>query len=153
MGIIEFLKTMSIRNKIKVISVFPLIFIIILSFFLNFNTYKKVNQLEDMKELANLNVKISLLLHETQKERGMSAGYIGSNGVKFKDNLTEQKELTNKNINEFKKTVQTLNSEIFPLSDSWHAQSSTPFRLHSQYAGLRRKPAGHGSPTNNSSGD
>ena len=61
MGIIEFLKTMSIRNKIKVISVFPLIFIIILSFFLNFNTYKKVNQLEDMKELANLNVKISLL--------------------------------------------------------------------------------------------
>ena len=28
MGIIEFLKTMSIRNKIKVISVFPLIFII-----------------------------------------------------------------------------------------------------------------------------
>ena len=36
MGIIEFLKTMSIRNKIKVISVFPLIFIIILSFFLNF---------------------------------------------------------------------------------------------------------------------
>ena len=64
MGIIEFLKTMSIRNKIKVISVFPLIFIIILSFFLNFNTYKKVNQLEDMKELANLNVKISLLLHE-----------------------------------------------------------------------------------------
>ena len=116
MGIIEFLKTMSIRNKIKVISVFPLIFIIILSFFLNFNTYKKVNQLEDMKELANLNVKISLLLHETQKERGMSAGYIGSNGVKFKDNLTEQKELTNKNINEFKKTVQTLNSEIFPLN-------------------------------------
>ena len=69
-----------------------------------------------MKELANLNVKISLLLHETQKERGMSAGYIGSNGVKFKDNLTEQKELTNKNINEFKKTVQTLNSEIFPLN-------------------------------------
>ena len=46
----------------------------------------------------------------------MSAGYIGSNGVKFKDNLTEQKELTNKNINEFKKTVQTLNSEIFPLN-------------------------------------
>ena len=66
MGIIEFLKTMSIRNKIKVISVFPLIFIIILSFFLNFNTYKKVNQLEDMKELANLNVKISLLLFESQ---------------------------------------------------------------------------------------
>ena len=55
-------------------------------------------------------------MHETQKERGMSAGYIGSNGVKFKDNLTEQKELTNKNINEFKKTVQTLNSEIFPLN-------------------------------------
>ena len=32
MGIIEFLKTMSIRNKIKVISVFPLIFIIVFGF-------------------------------------------------------------------------------------------------------------------------
>ena len=114
MGIIRFLKTMSIKNKIKVISIFPLIFIIVLSFFINLDTYKNVIQLKNMKELAQLNVKISSLLHETQKERGMSAGYLGSNGVKFKDNLMPQKELTNKTLKEFEIMIETLDSKIYP---------------------------------------
>ena len=114
MGIIKFLKTMSIKNKIKLISIFPLVFIIILSFFINLDTYKNVVQLKNMKELIKLNVKISALLHETQKERGMSAGYLGSKGTKFEDNLVAQKELTNKNLIEFKTMIQTVDSKIYP---------------------------------------
>ena len=50
MGIIQFLKTMSIKNKIRLISILPLVFVVILSFYININIYQKVSQLKDMKE-------------------------------------------------------------------------------------------------------
>lgn len=119
MGIIQFLKTMSIKNKIRVISIFPLVFIIILSFYININTYQKVSQLHDMKHLATLNTKISSLLHETQKERGLSFSFIGSNGQKFKENLETQRKFTDEIFKEFSKILEELdktqysrNSEI-----------------------------------------
>ena len=114
MGIIQFLKTMSIKNKIRLISIFPLIFIVILSFYININTYQKVSQLEDMKELAILNTKISLLLHETQKERGVSASFIGSNGLKFKETLEAQRKLTDEIFKEFSKTLENIDKTTYP---------------------------------------
>ena len=114
MGIIQFLKTMSIKNKIRLISIFPLIFIVILSFYININTYQKVSQLEDMKELAILNTKISLLLHETQKERGLSASFIGSNGLKFKETLEAQRKLTDEIFKEFSKTLENIDKTTYP---------------------------------------
>ena len=100
MGIIQFLKTMSIKNKIRLISILPLVFVVILSFYININIYQKVSQLKDMKELTNLSIKISSLLHETQKERGLSASFIVSNDIKFKESLETQRKLTDENLKE-----------------------------------------------------
>lgn len=46
-------------------------------------TYKFFNEKERIKEtmvLVKLSEKLSLFIHETQKERGMSAGFLGSSG-------------------------------------------------------------------------
>ena len=67
--------------------------------------YDKEAKLVAVKEIINVNEKISLLLHETQKERGSSAGFLGSSGLKFKDILLTQREITNKSIEEFKKIL------------------------------------------------
>ena len=96
------LKRLSVENKMRLLALFPLIFIIALSLFITISSYKKVTKLENVNELVVLNTKISLLLHETQKERGASAGYLGSKGVKFKDILLKQRDLTNERVNEFK---------------------------------------------------
>ena len=114
MGIIQFLKTMSIKNKIRLISILPLVFVVILSFYININIYQKVSQLKDMKELTNLNIKISSLLHETQKERGLSASFIVSNDIKFKESLETQRKLTDENLKEFTKTIENLNTTSYP---------------------------------------
>ncbi|MEM9347789.1 MAG: methyl-accepting chemotaxis protein [Planctomycetota bacterium] len=45
------------------------------------------------KEMAQLAGKISALVHETQKERGMTAGYLGSEGANFSTELIEQRKL------------------------------------------------------------
>ncbi|QEP43407.1 methyl-accepting chemotaxis protein [Ectothiorhodospiraceae bacterium BW-2] len=46
--------------------------------------------------LVELSTSISALVHELQKERGMSAGYIGSAGAQFRDKLPQQHQLTDR---------------------------------------------------------
>jgi methyl-accepting chemotaxis protein len=62
------------------------------------------SSIERAQKLNILSQKLSLLIHETQKERGASAGFIGSKGKKFGDILPKQRELTNtrnKELNEY----------------------------------------------------
>ncbi len=42
------------------------------------------------------------LVHEVQKERGMSAGYLGSKGVKFKQELVQQRRLVDARFADYK---------------------------------------------------
>ncbi len=111
---LNFLRIMSIQNKIKTLSFFPLVFILCMSFYIDMDLYNKQSKLVDVKEIINLNQKISLLLHETQKERGITSAFLGTKGAKFKDTLITQKELTNKNIEEFKKTINQISVEKYP---------------------------------------
>ena len=111
---IKYLRTMSIKNKVKMLSIFPLLFIIGLSLYINMGLYEKVSKLSDIEEIIDLNQKISLLLHETQKERGSSSGFLGSSGTKFKDTLLSQREITNKNIEEFQKALSKIPVSNYP---------------------------------------
>ena len=50
------------------------------------------SEMQSVETLAGLAVKVSALVHETQKERGMTAGFIGSNGKKFVAKLPAQRK-------------------------------------------------------------
>ena len=67
-----------------------------------YDSYEKDLKLKNVEKLLILNTKISLLLHETQKERGLSVAYLESKNDTFKKNLLNQRELTNNKIDEFK---------------------------------------------------
>ena len=60
------------------------------------------NEITRIQTLANLGVKMSALVHETQKERGMSAGFLGSKGLKFVTELPAQRGQTDQKLSEFK---------------------------------------------------
>ena len=66
-----------------------------------------------LKELNLLSQELSVLIHETQKERGASAGYLGSKGKKFSDILPKQRNLTNKRINNLNAYISTLDISSF----------------------------------------
>lgn len=72
---------------------------------------KNMNQLE---ELVGLSSQISLLVHETQKERGASAGFLGSKGKKFKDRLPIQRKLTDTQLSNYKQFIETMDSAKYP---------------------------------------
>jgi methyl-accepting chemotaxis protein len=59
------------------------------------NVNSEMNKYSGVTQLA---VKISNLVHETQKERGASAGFLGSKGAKFGDTLAKQRTLTDEKL-------------------------------------------------------
>ena len=51
-----------------------------------------------LESMAGLSVRFSNLVHELQKERGMTAGFIGSGGSKFSEQLRMQRLATNEKL-------------------------------------------------------
>ena len=86
------LKNLSIKQKLILLMLIPLIVVIVLSAQLANKSYNKKVSLNKIEKIVLLSTKISAFVHETQKERGMTAGYLGSNGTKFIDELPRQRE-------------------------------------------------------------
>jgi len=105
---------MSIKNKIKVLTIIPLLVIFILSALVITDSYRNQSRLEEVRKLLDFSEKISALLHETQKERGASAGYLGSKGSEFKDILEKQRNLTDKRVEEFLEFARSFDSSSYP---------------------------------------
>jgi len=96
------LTKLSIKQKLILIMSIPLIVVILLAGKLTYDSYSYNSSLIKLEKVVILSTKIGSLLHETQKERGMTAGYLGSKGKKFADKLPNQRENADQRINELK---------------------------------------------------
>ena len=121
---------LSIKQKLIAIMLIPLVIVILLAAKLAYDSYRSLENLKSLDKVVILSTKIGALVHETQKERGMTAGFIVSKGVKFKDELPKQREEVNKQItflneflSDFDKSkysddfVKNLNSGLEKLKD------------------------------------
>ena len=79
-----------------------------------YNNIQFVRNTKKLEVLVTLSSNLSRLIHETQKERGMSAGYLGSHGKKFGNLLVTQRKLTNKRIKELKNFLSQIDFNDFP---------------------------------------
>ena len=101
-------KNMSIKIKLMLLVIIPILALSIIagkSIILNIN---KVSSFNNLQKVVILSTKVSALVHETQKERGATAGFIGSKGNKFADTLPIQRELTNKRVMELKNFLSSV---------------------------------------------
>jgi len=89
-----FINHLSIRNKLLTLAIFPLIGFICFAAHDLTQTYQEKIELEKMLVLTNAASVSSFLVHELQKERGASAGYLSSKGKKFKDIMIKQRQST-----------------------------------------------------------
>ena len=105
---------MSIKFKLNLISTIVVSFALIIIILTTSEAVHDRAVISQAKELNILSQKLSLLIHETQKERGASAGFIGSKGKKFADILPKQRLLTTKRNSEFTTYTSTLNLSSFP---------------------------------------
>ena len=96
------LTKLSIKQKLILIMSIPLIVVILLAGKLTYDSYTYNSSLIKLEKVVILSTKIGSLLHETQKERGMTAGYLGSKGKKFSNKLPLQRDNADQRINELK---------------------------------------------------
>jgi len=67
---------------------------------------KKMSDATQVEANAFLVHKVLNLVHETQKERGSSAAYLGSKGQLFKQDLSNQHNITDNKLNELRKEIK-----------------------------------------------
>jgi len=101
---------MNIKTKLNIVIILIALFSAFVISLLVYEFYKEYRNDEISLKLNNLSKKISLLLHETQKERGASAGFLASQGKKFKNTLQMQRKLTDKRYKEYLEYIKKLNS-------------------------------------------
>ena len=77
-----------------------------------------MTQMNKLQQVSNVSVRLSALVHELQKERGLSAGYIGSKGKEFDDELFSQRLLTSRRIREVEKIHSILHNKLFEFDIS-----------------------------------
>ena len=106
------LYNMKIKNKILSLVLVPLFFILYLAI-VNINSlYSEHKSLNVLSQAVTLSTKLSAFVHETQKERGLSAGYLGSKDVAFKQKLVNQRSLTDEKTTLFKEFLNSMNQSV-----------------------------------------
>ncbi len=101
------LKDIHIKTLLPV-SLFLLI-VLTYSTYLASNKYFQYNSLKELKSGIDLSRHLSRTIHEIQRERGLSSGFIASNGKKLKKELIVQRNNTIKAINNLKVFLQNDN--------------------------------------------
>ncbi len=104
---------MTIKNKLKLITAIVISFAVVIIALTISDALEKRTVITQAKELNVLSQKLSLLIHETQKERGASAGFLGSKGAKFGEILKKQRVLTDKRYDELQAYVNSLDLQNY----------------------------------------
>ncbi|MBA6225474.1 methyl-accepting chemotaxis protein [Colwellia sp. MB02u-18] len=112
----------SFKNKIFIVLALPLIGFLWLSILTIKQSYIVNNEMKNLTELTQLSISYSELVHELQKERGTTAGFLGSKGKTFVTRLNKQRIATDEKLtsrddflklNDFKQvSIVKLNQEI-----------------------------------------
>ncbi len=107
------LNNLSINKKLLILSLFFISIIFIYAIRLSIDALENYNNSRDVIKIVQLSVFMNNVVHEMQKERGASAGYLSSAGKKFSAILRRQKMLTDTQLQLLE---QHLDSEQNPFT-------------------------------------
>ena len=101
------MKSLSIRNKLLILVTTALLLIAFFSLRSLVKAYNEWKLGEELERGVKFSIHISNLVHELQKERGVTAGYLGSGGKKFVTKLPNQRKETDKRIVELQNFLKS----------------------------------------------
>ena len=106
-------KKFTLIQQIVIISVLPILAILFFAYSIierEFNTYTSTNKLQSALEIS---FAATTLVHELQKERGLTAGFLASKGARFKSELEEQRKVSNAERDTLKAIYSKSNLSVF----------------------------------------
>ena len=90
-NILHGIRNISVCSRILLALSVPVIVLVAFAGIMLTEDWRQARESDRVRNLAELAPSISNLVHELQKERGASAGFIGSKGAKFSDILKAQR--------------------------------------------------------------
>jgi methyl-accepting chemotaxis protein len=91
-----------LSRYLSVLTLIPVVVLLVFIFADIFRAYHAFDQANETIADVNLVTVTSQLVHELQKERGMSAGFIGSKGSKFVSEIRYQRAVTDTELSNLK---------------------------------------------------
>lgn len=128
---------MPIKSKLLALIVMPLLGLVYFSGNTLHDRYTTQSEMVKIENLSHIAESIGAVVHEMQKERGMSAGFLGSKGKKFATELPEQRRLTDKKYQVLKREFDDLNLADYEPSLAQSKQSF--YQSMSKLANLRTR--------------
>jgi methyl-accepting chemotaxis protein len=119
------LSSWKISSRINLLLALPFLGALLFSTMLTYSTWQEQNKTHELLELGSLAPKFSALVHELQKERGMSAGFIASKGVKFRAELPEQRAQTDSRRTQLDTALKTFAVDAYGSNIAGAIQQAT----------------------------
>jgi diguanylate cyclase (GGDEF)-like protein/PAS domain S-box-containing protein len=105
----------SIGNRIALALALPIIALLFFSLWTLAGYHRIANDTHDLREMAEFAPAVSALIHELQQERGLSAGFLGSNDEAFAENLSPQNDKTDAKSSSFLDALKRVGTERFDI--------------------------------------
>ena len=125
----------SFRNKIFILLALPILGFLWLSINTIIENIEIKNEMATIAPLTELSVVYGELVHELQIERGITAGYLGSKGAKFKSQLRAQRQNTDQ---KYAQQMNFWNENDFALPNVIQLHSSI-VDMQQELASIRRE--------------
>ncbi|MDD5329746.1 MAG: methyl-accepting chemotaxis protein [Sulfuricella sp.] len=109
----SYLSHRSIRIKLALILLLPIGGLLYFAGAAVWEKYLYVENLHSLRSLTHLAIKTGGVIHELQKERGLSGGFVGSQGQKFAAELTTQRANTDGKVAELQTFLQDFDATRF----------------------------------------
>jgi methyl-accepting chemotaxis protein len=106
----------TIKRQLGLVSIVVVFVALLLGIKTVVDGQRKLQNIHDLQNIVTLSTSISLFVHESQKERGTSAGFIGSSGKKFADKLAPQRLLTDKEQKRYREALGEIDLARYPQS-------------------------------------
>ncbi|MBP3125480.1 nitrate- and nitrite sensing domain-containing protein [Thalassospira sp. ER-Se-21-Dark] len=126
-----------IGKKLAISLIPTLVALIVLSAISITGRYQQMDELGNIRGLTELAGQIGTTVHELQKERGASAGFIGSGGASFAEQLSRQRDLTDEKIAALKGALSDF--DIDQYDEKLAVRVTTFTRLIDQIPQMRAK--------------
>ena len=108
----RFLQNLPLKIKIGLIVLLPMCGYLVTTGINLHSTYSQYQSAQTVVTLVTFDGMISQLVHELQKERGSSSGYIASKGQKFTDILANQRTATDEKITPYQVELAEVKRQI-----------------------------------------
>ncbi|GEK74491.1 MULTISPECIES: methyl-accepting chemotaxis protein [Halomonas] len=107
----KWLHRLSLGRKFALTLIVPLVVLTTFALMGGLERQRTMSDMSRLETLAELASRAGALVHQLQRERGMSAGYLGSEGASFGDALHEQRRATDERLEAFRAAFASVDAD------------------------------------------